>query len=83
MDGLTRWMFGILLCSGTLFAQPKLNLVFYGDSLTQGFPHLNGETDTYPFKVSQQFVGSTYTRLGSIASRPIISWCTSIAFCLA
>ena len=64
MDGLTRWVFGILLCSGTLFAQPKLNLVFYGDSLTQGFPHLNGETDTYPFKVSQQFVGSTYTRLG-------------------
>ena len=38
--------------------------MFYGDSLTQGFPHLNGETDTYPFKVSQQFVGSTYTRLG-------------------
>jgi hypothetical protein len=38
--------------------------VFYGDSLTQGFPHLNGETDTYPYKVSQQFVSSTYTRLG-------------------
>ena len=64
MDGLTRKMFGILVCSGALFAQPKLNFVFYGDSLTQGLPHLNGETDTYPFKVSQQFVGPTYTKLG-------------------
>ena len=57
MDGLTPRMFGILLCSRALFAQPKLNFVFYGDSQ-------NGETDTYPFKVSQQYVGSTYTKLG-------------------
>lgn len=47
-------------------AQPGLNLVFYGDSLTRGVPHLNGETDTYPFKVAQQFSGSTYTKLGYV-----------------
>lgn len=41
-----------------------LNLVFLGDSLTKGVPHLNGEVDTYPFKVSQQFPGSTYVKLG-------------------
>jgi lysophospholipase L1-like esterase len=53
-----------LIIGARINAQPKMNLVFSGDSLTQGVPHLNGETDTYPFKVSQQFRGSTYVKLG-------------------
>lgn len=64
IDAVRRGILGTLFCWGALFAQPGLNLVFYGDSLTQGLPHLNGETDTYPFKVGQQFTGSTYAKLG-------------------
>lgn len=64
MDALARRLLGILLCCGAVAAEPKLNFVFYGDSLTQGVPHLNGEPDTYPFKVGQQFAGSSYTKLG-------------------
>jgi lysophospholipase L1-like esterase len=41
-----------------------LNLVFLGDSLTEGVPHFNGETDTMPFMVNQQFPGATYIKLG-------------------
>jgi lysophospholipase L1-like esterase len=44
--------------------QPMINLVLFGDSLTEGVPHLNGEPDTYGFMVSQQFQGSTYVKLG-------------------
>ena len=43
---------------------PTLNLVFFGDSLTEGVPHFNGETDTMPFMVNQQFPGATYIKLG-------------------
>ena len=43
---------------------PTLNLVFFGDSLTEGVPHFNGETDTMPFMVNQQFPGATYIELG-------------------
>ena len=43
---------------------PTLNLVFLGDSLTEGVPHFNGETDTMPFMVNQQFPGATYIKLG-------------------
>jgi lysophospholipase L1-like esterase len=40
-----------------------LNLVFLGDSLTEGVPHFNGEPDTMPFMVNQQFPGATYAKL--------------------
>ena len=43
---------------------PTLNLVFFGASLTEGVPHFNGETDTMPFMVNQQFPGATYLKLG-------------------
>ena len=43
---------------------PTLNLVFFGDSLTEGVPHFDGETDTMPFMVNQQFPGATYIKLG-------------------
>jgi len=52
-----------LLLVAELRAQP-LNLVFFGDSLTEGVPHFNGEVDTYPFQTAQPFPGSTYTKLG-------------------
>ena len=47
-------------------ASPSLtfNLVFLGDSLTEGVPHYNGETDTVAFQVSQRYPGLTYTKLG-------------------
>ena len=45
-------------------ADLTFNLVFLGDSLTEGVPHYNGETDTVAFQVSQRFPGSTYTKLG-------------------
>jgi hypothetical protein len=43
MDGLIPRIFGILLCSGALFAQAKLNFVFYGDSLTQSIDYSLGK----------------------------------------
>lgn len=55
----------ILLGAGVLAAQElPMNLVFLGDSLTEGVPHFGGETETYPFQVSQHFPGSTYVKLG-------------------
>ena len=54
----------LLLVIGS-FAQIKpMNLIFYGDSLTEGVPHINGETDTYTFQVGQNYAGSTYVKLG-------------------
>lgn len=47
-----------------LHALLALNLLFLGDSLTEGVPHFNGETDTYAFQAAQQFPGSTYIKLG-------------------
>ena len=38
--------------------------MFLGDSLTEGVPHYNGETDTVAFQVSQRYPGSTYTKQG-------------------
>jgi hypothetical protein len=40
-----------------------LNMVALGDSLTEGVPHLNEPTDTYPFQLAQQFPGSCYRNL--------------------
>jgi lysophospholipase L1-like esterase len=57
----------MLLALNPLAAQTQqatLNLVALDDSLTEGVSHLNGEQDTYPFMVSQQFPGSTYVKLG-------------------
>jgi lysophospholipase L1-like esterase len=50
-------------CTGRAQGSPTLNLVFFGDSLTEGVPHFNGEPDTMPFMVNQQFPGATYAKL--------------------
>ena len=54
----------MLACAFAAAAQNlPLNIVFFGDSLTEGVPHLSGESDTYAFMVGQSFAGSTYTKL--------------------
>ena len=51
--------------SMSIQAQPlPLNLIALGDSLTESVPHLGGETEAWPFMVSQNFPGSTYVKLG-------------------
>jgi len=62
--GAWRALVLLLVSQVPAVAQPALNLILLGDSLTEGVPHLNGETDTYGFMVSQQFPGSTYVKLG-------------------
>lgn len=53
-----------LACALCPVAQPApLNLVFAGDSLTEGVPHFGGEGETMPFQVSANFLGSDYARL--------------------
>jgi hypothetical protein len=64
---LIRRVLGILLlCSPVSAAQPAntVNLLFLGDSLTEGVPHANGETETYPYTSAQQLPGDTYVKLG-------------------
>lgn len=56
-----------LVCAAAAAAQPAantVNLLFLGDSLTEGVPHLNGEADTYPYMVAAAIPGSTYVKLG-------------------
>src|SRR5581483_1991965 len=58
---------GILFiaCVSVAVTQPSvpLNLVFLGDSLTEGVPHFAGEVETFPYIVAQNFTGSIYTKL--------------------
>jgi hypothetical protein len=66
---LALFLSGCLSVHNPLVAQlkaqtaPTLNLVFLGDSLTEGVPHFNGETDTMPFMVNEQFPGRPTARL--------------------
>jgi lysophospholipase L1-like esterase len=54
----------LIALAATAATAQTLNLVALGDSLTEGVPHLGGESETWPYMVSQNFPGATYVKLG-------------------
>jgi hypothetical protein len=69
---LIRRVLGTLLPGSPVnITQPAntVNLLFLGDSLTEGVPRANGETETYPYMTAQQLPGEAGDFLTAAAGR--------------